>query len=312
MARYADTKGYVRLQEERRFPYAYTYRDYVIRAFNEDLPYDRFIVEQLAADQLPGGNDNRPLAALGFLTLGRQFTSNKHDIIDDRIDVVTRGLLGLTVTCARCHDHKYDPIPTADYYSLYGVFASSEDPIVPPLIGKLPADAATEAFQREFATRKQALDDYEPKQHAALLDEFRAHSADYLVKSLEGRSPPQQPLPTAAGEIRPLVVERWIEYLERTGKHHGVFGPWHAFAALKGDEFMAGAPAIIARWTVPSGDQQPPRINAAVKSHFIAHPPKSMVDVARAYGELLAAQVHQRWRRHWPPHRRCRLGTLDR
>ena len=134
VARYADTKGYVRLAEERRFPYAFTYRDYVVRSFNEDLPFDRFIVEQLAADQLPLGDDKRPLAALGFLTLGRRFTGNVHDIIDDRIDVVTRGLLGLTVTCARCHDHKYDPIPTADYYSLYGVFASGEDPAVPPLI----------------------------------------------------------------------------------------------------------------------------------------------------------------------------------
>ena len=95
------------------FPWAYTYRDYVVRAFNDDLPYDRFIVEQLAADQLPLGHDKRPLAALGFLTLGSGFMNNQHDIIDDRIDVVTRGLLGLTVTCARCHDHKFDPIPTA-------------------------------------------------------------------------------------------------------------------------------------------------------------------------------------------------------
>ena len=111
VARYADTKGYV-FTEERRYPYAYTYRDYVIRAFNEDLPYDQFIVQQLAADRLPLGDDKRPLAALGFLTLGRRFLNNQPDIIDDRIDVTMRGLLGLTVGCARCHDHKFDPIPT--------------------------------------------------------------------------------------------------------------------------------------------------------------------------------------------------------
>ena len=87
VARYADTKGYV-FQEERRYPFAYTYRDYVIRAFNEDLPYDQFVIEQLAADQLPLGDDKRPLAAMGFLTLGRRFLNNPHDIIDDRIDVV--------------------------------------------------------------------------------------------------------------------------------------------------------------------------------------------------------------------------------
>src|SRR5207253_6441825 len=129
VARYADSKGYV-FTEERRFPYAYTYRDYVIKSLNDDKPYDRFVTEQLAADRLPLGEDKHPLAAMGFLTLGRRFMNNIHDIIDDRIDVTTRGLMALTVTCARCHDHKFDPIPTRDYYSLYGVFASSVEPQV--------------------------------------------------------------------------------------------------------------------------------------------------------------------------------------
>jgi hypothetical protein len=154
VARYADTKGYV-FTMERRYPYAYTYRDHVIQAFNEDLPYDQFIVQQLAADQLPLGDDHRPLAAMGFLTLGRRFLNNTHDIIDDRIDVVTRGLLGLTVACARCHDHKFDPIPTKDYYSLYGVFASSVEPKDLPLIG---APAPSEAF-RSFEKEVRALED---------------------------------------------------------------------------------------------------------------------------------------------------------
>jgi hypothetical protein len=295
VARYADTKGYVRLAEERQFPYAFTYRDYVIRSFNEDLPYDRFIVEQLAADQLPG-DDIGKLAALGFLTLGRQFTGNKHDIIDDRIDVVTRGVLGLTVTCARCHDHKYDPIPTADYYSLYGVLGSSEEPIVPPLVEALSNDAATAAFQQEFAVRKQALDEYEQQQYMALKNEFRSRAGDYLVKALAGRLPPQQPLPTAAGEIRQLVVERWIDYLEGTPADHGVFGPWHALAALDANEFEAKAAAIITGWSASSGNAPTPRINGRVKSRFAAQPPKSMVEVARAYGELLS-HVHERFNR---------------
>ncbi len=295
VARYADTKGYVRLAEERRFHYAFTYRDYVIRAFNDDLPFDRFIVEQLAADQLPLGDDAGALAALGFLTLGRQFTGNKHDIIDDRIDVVTRGLLGLTVTCARCHDHKYDPIPTADYYALYGVFASSEEPIVPPLIARPAGDAQTAAFQDEFQKRKQALDEYERKQYAALLDEFRARAADYLVKAVEGRVAPQQPLPKAAGEIRQLVVERWIDTIERAGERDEVFGPWHAFARLKKSEFAARAAEITTSWKSASGGSAAPRVNRAVRNRLLAEPPGSMVDVARAYGELLA-QVNERWR----------------
>ncbi len=127
VARYADTKGYV-FREDRNYAEAYKYRDWVARAFNEDLPYDRFLMLQLAADRLVDAGDADQLAAMGFLTLGRRFLNNTHDIIDDRIDVVTRGLMALTVNCARCHDHKFDPIPTLDYYSLYGVFHSSHEP----------------------------------------------------------------------------------------------------------------------------------------------------------------------------------------
>jgi len=129
VARYADTKdGVLMFGDDRVRPYAYTYRDYMIRAFNEDIPFDRFILEQLAADVIAPKNEPWRLAAMGFLTLGRTFDNNIHDQIDDRIDTVSRGLLGLTVACARCRDHKYDAITAADYYSLYGVFASSETP----------------------------------------------------------------------------------------------------------------------------------------------------------------------------------------
>ncbi|MCH2580078.1 MAG: DUF1549 domain-containing protein, partial [Planctomycetes bacterium] len=136
VARYSDTRGYV-FTAERKYPFSYTYRDYVINSFNDDLPFDTFIRHQVAADRLALGEDKRPLAALGYLTLGRRFLNNKHDIIDDLIDVVTRGMMGLTVQCARCHDHKYDPIPTADYYSLYGIFASSREPKELPAIGAI-------------------------------------------------------------------------------------------------------------------------------------------------------------------------------
>jgi hypothetical protein len=126
VARFADTKGYV-FTADRNYAEAYLFRNWVIRSFNHDRPYDEFVRYQLAADQFrPDSPDD--LAAMGFLTLGRRFLNNKHDIIDDRIDVTTRGLMGLTVTCARCHDHKFDPIPMEDYYSLYGVFDSSREP----------------------------------------------------------------------------------------------------------------------------------------------------------------------------------------
>jgi mono/diheme cytochrome c family protein len=154
VARYADSKGYV-FQEERRYAFAYTYRDWVIRAFNEDLPFDQFLIRQIAADHVAQAGDTRPLAALGFLTLGRRFLNNQQEIIDDRIDVVARGTMGLTVSCARCHDHKFDPVSQQDYYALYGVFASSIEPKELPL---LPAstDPETDAKYRAERARLDA------------------------------------------------------------------------------------------------------------------------------------------------------------
>ena len=148
VARYADTKGYV-FNEDRTYPNAYTYRDWVINAFNSDLPYDQFVREQIAADRLPGvEKDPRALAALGFLTVGRRFLNQEPDIVNDRIDVTMRGFEGLTVACARCHDHKFDPIPTKDYYSLYGVFAASRE-TSPPLLPAAQA-AAYLAYQKQM------------------------------------------------------------------------------------------------------------------------------------------------------------------
>ncbi|MFN3189512.1 MAG: PSD1 and planctomycete cytochrome C domain-containing protein [Aureliella sp.] len=126
VARYADNKGYV-FREDREYPKAYEYRDWLIKSFNQDLPMDEFIRQQLAADLIAEENDDN-LPALGFLTLGRRFLNNKQDIIDDRIDVVSRGLMGMTLACARCHDHKYDPLSQKDYYALYGVFMNCSEP----------------------------------------------------------------------------------------------------------------------------------------------------------------------------------------
>ena len=137
------------------YPFAWTYRDYVIKSFNDDKPFDQFIVEQLAADKLPPIKDNSRLAALGFLTLGERFQNNENDVINDRIDVVTKGFLGLTVSCARCHDHMFDPIPTEDYYSLHGVFASSYEPRVRPIIG---ADPTKNPSYADYYEKRMALE----------------------------------------------------------------------------------------------------------------------------------------------------------
>jgi hypothetical protein len=124
VARYADTRGYLAGGEDQAYKQAFTYRDWVIASFNADRPFDKFVVAQIAADQI---DDKTCAPATGFLTLGRRFINDQHEIINDRIDVVSRGLMGLTVACARCHDHKFDPITAADYYALFGVFASATE-----------------------------------------------------------------------------------------------------------------------------------------------------------------------------------------
>jgi hypothetical protein len=127
VTRYADNKGYV-FVENREYPHAYRYRDWLIRSFNNDLPYDQFVRFQLIGDRLDPQNAEGHLDAMGMLTLGRRFLNNVHDIADDRIDVITRGLLGVTAACARCHDHKFDPVSMADYYSLHAALLGSEEP----------------------------------------------------------------------------------------------------------------------------------------------------------------------------------------
>jgi hypothetical protein len=130
VARYAEDQAHIVGSDRSLFyPNAYLYRDWVIRSLNDDIPYNRFVRLQLAADLIePGDPANR--AALGFLGLGPKYFGRKSpevmaDEWEDRVDVVSRGLLGLTVACARCHDHKLDPIPQEDYYALAGVFAST-------------------------------------------------------------------------------------------------------------------------------------------------------------------------------------------
>jgi hypothetical protein len=132
VARYAESTG---KEVDQTFPFAWRYRDYVIDSFQKDKPYDRFIQEQIAGDLLPAKTDEQwqeQLIATGFLAIGpkalieqnpRQFQA---DLIDEQIDTVTRVVMGVSVACARCHDHKFDPIRQADYYALAGIFGSTE------------------------------------------------------------------------------------------------------------------------------------------------------------------------------------------
>ncbi len=134
VARYGESNGNDGLSRNPTFPHAWRYRDYVIAAFNADTPFDRFVTEQIAGDLLPTDTPQERdshLVATGFLALGSKPAKAMNnnfamDVVADQLDVVGRGIMGLSVSCARCHDHKFDPIPTRDYYALAGIFTSTE------------------------------------------------------------------------------------------------------------------------------------------------------------------------------------------
>jgi hypothetical protein len=292
VARYADTKdGVLMYGDDRIRPYAYTYRDYVIRAFNEDLPFKRFIEEQLAADQIEPKVEPWRLAAMGYLTLGRMFDNNIHDVIDDRIDVVSRGFLGLTVACARCHDHKYDAIPQRDYYSLYGIFASSEVPLELPVIDR-PDQPGYAEFEKKAEPKRQALQRFRDEQFALLSEQARQRVGDYLLRVA---TTPPDPLETAIfflslapQDLRPQIVARWRRYLSRKERADDpVFGPWYELMKLPDMALAREAPAVLKRWLARPAGTARGQINPLVRAMLAAAKLQSQADLARAYGGLL-------------------------
>lgn len=291
VARYSDTKGYV-FQEERSYPFAYTYRDYVIDAFNDDKPFDQFIIEQLAADQLDLGEDNSALAAMGYLTLGRRFLNNTHDIIDDRIDVVGRGLLGLTVSCARCHDHKFDPIPTADYYSLYGVFASSREPDELPLLEDPTKTESGKRFLAELEKKKRALADYIASEHHKMQADVRKRVGDYLLATAEW--PDAEKSGTSKRDFaqnRKLIqrtLERWQRRLDKPDlDRDSLFGPWHRFAKVGKDAFAEKTAELSTE--IAADEHYHPAVRKLVET-----PPESLAALAGRYQELFAG-IEAKW-----------------
>ena len=181
-ARYSDTSGDLTSQADRiteyRYPFAWTYREWVINALNKDLPYDQFIMQQLAADKIPN-NPKENLAALGFLTVGQRFGKMTDEVINDRIDVIGRGFLGLTIACARCHDHKFDPVTAADYYALRGIFVSCAEPVgnEMPLIAGDPNSPAFLKFQQDLSKLEEKAYSEFYRIQREYSDKMRKHAA---------------------------------------------------------------------------------------------------------------------------------------
>ncbi|MBI1790752.1 MAG: PSD1 domain-containing protein [Acidobacteria bacterium] len=222
LARYSD--GRIGVSRDDPYKNAFRYRDWVIQAFNEDLPYDLFVKAQIAADLLP--RNEKLLPGLAFQALGPDN--------NDRVDVTTRSFLGLTVACAQCHDHKYDPIPTQDYYSLLGVFQSSpaeEHPLV-----SSAEVAAWKKKDQEIKDKQSALSDWITHQSNELADILAAQTARYLVSAWTVLTGARTDACQAAREdsLDHQTLERWVRYLETPRKDYSFFQPWF--------DLMAGHP----------------------------------------------------------------------
>jgi len=289
VARFADTTD-KSTDSERRIPFAHTYRDYVVDAFNSDLPFNRFVLEQLAADRLPS-EARADLRALGFLTVGRRFEGNVEApelIIDDRIDTIGRGLLGLTLACARCHDHKFDAIPAADYYSLAGILASSREPLDLPEIAEV---GPPEAVAKYRAERSALLADYEKHIDVTVTKAkglLRELAPEYLLRLVE-TSPQHRtvegfiPLDTPRGLLVRGGAPRW-QALMAEGHRRGpaFFRLWPSLLEIPRQDF-----AVRARALVEDAALHPERHDARVLAALQATPPASMIEVAGIFGRLI-------------------------
>ncbi|MCB1090985.1 MAG: PSD1 domain-containing protein, partial [Verrucomicrobiae bacterium] len=283
VARYADNMGSIYNGDD-SYPYAFTYRDYVIRSFNEDKPYDEFLREQIAADLLPDPdpNDNSRLAALGFLNLGRRYDRKVDDNnLDDRIDVVSRGLLGLTAGCARCHDHKLEPIPTKDYYGLYGIFRSCAEPEVYPVLRPQPVSADSEAYQTE---NRKARSDYASaciQGASAALAEARDRVGDYLMTAEESEWKTHYDNKA----IMDTILKRKLQ------------GDLHNATARARQAWIEARPEVFGPFLKVVGGAKAdpePKLHPLVAKTFPTSP-KSLEEAVKGYNELFAG-IDREWR----------------
>ena len=201
VARYADSNG---LDENLAYVNAFRYRNYVINAFNEDKPYDKFVREQIAGDLLkPAQNESETeqharQIATGFLSVGAKMLAEddgrkmEMDIIDEQLDTLGRAFMGMTLGCARCHDHKFDPIPTKDYYALAGIFKSTHTMDNHKVVAQWhETELKTSELlhkqaeaDREANHQKKAINQFKSNTSKAIIEEARNHAADYLIQAI--------------------------------------------------------------------------------------------------------------------------------
>jgi len=224
------------------YPNAYLYRDWVVRAFNDDLPYDRFVKAQLAADLFDEKDRVHALPALGFLGGGPWYYDNGSvevthaDERHDRVDVVSRGFLGLTVACARCHDHKYDPIPQRDYYGLAGVFLNTEYHEY-PLAPKSVVDEY-KALEKKKKNTQELLDDFTSTETRQLAETLALQSSTYMKAAWRVTGEPKDDAGAVASseKLDYELLQRWIRFLAKPPKFYPYLKDWQAMIKDGGSE----------------------------------------------------------------------------
>jgi hypothetical protein len=307
LARFAEISGgAANRSRETRLLNAYTYRDYVIRALNQDKPYDRFVLEQLAADQLQL-DDRRDLAALGFLPIGSQ-EGLAHEVRAERIDTVGKVFLGLSIGCARCHDHKFDPISTEDFYALDGVFLSCEEVGVPrprdpvgdlegcPIIAEATDAKSLAEYTTRVAEARQAVAAYEEEFWGPTERKWRELTPQvWEVLGLDAAEfgPLGEREYLRKHELPATLVaawRRWIADEQRTHRNqtHPFLEPWFRLQAAPTDDYAATATGILETLA------QDAAVNREVLAALRARNLQSKKDAARAYGDLFTA-VDQEW-----------------
>ena len=244
VARYADSTG---ADEDHRYPDAWRYRDYVIDAFNRDLPYDRFVMEQVAGDLLPAREPGQVnvdgIVATGFLALGPKLIAEQdkvkmfYDIVDEQIDVTGRGLMGLTLACARCHDHKFDPISTKDYYSLASIFASTKqlakiEGTVSELysVPLVPASAAAryQEYQDKVNAKKSAIDAIVAEEGRRNANRLRPSLAKYMLAAWKAYAGGAKIEDVAREQgLDERVLGGWVSYLKPNNEVRPHLANWY-------------------------------------------------------------------------------------
>jgi cytochrome c553 len=288
VARFADTRGSAKKAQTTLNPNAWTYRDYVISAFNQDKPFDQFIREQIAADLLPDRSGNSSLAALGFLTQGDQFMGNRQDIINDQIDVVSKGFLGLTVTCARCHDHKFDPVPQADYYSLHGIFDSCREPAEKPAVVAAVMDTRSTDYQVKRAKMEQAGREKLAAAMNRAASTFNQSARAFMGLAGIDRKSPAFFTYLKSQHLDGRIVQEVGRLFQqsmggRAGEGHPVMQPLRRLMAMRPDNFSRAFPAWQAALLK---DTAGIHSNSAIRAVFTGAQPKSKDEALDLYASV--------------------------